>query len=73
MNENEFWIALWKIAAAFCFGAIVVMGGCTVQRDQLKYDAIKGGVDPMVLSCAVGVEASEQHICTLIAQRGPAK
>lgn len=73
MTEEQFWIAFWKLALAFCFGAIVVMGGCTVRKNELKYEAIKAGVDPMAISCAAGVGTNEQHICTLIAQRGAAK
>jgi hypothetical protein len=48
---------------------VVTAGGCTVHRDVLKYDAIKSGVNPMVISCASGIGEKELHICTLIAEK----
>jgi len=62
-----------KLLSIVCCVLIVVAGGCTIRKNELKYEAIKSGVDPMALSCASGVGNNEQHICTLIAQRGQQK
>lgn len=60
------------VATVFCV-FILTMGGCQVHRDGLKYEAIKSGVDPMALSCAVGVSERERDICMIIAKRGESK
>lgn len=67
MSENET-LAVKYICVALAV-IVATMGGCTVHRDVLKYDAVKSGVDPMALSCAYGIADNEQHICTIIAQR----
>jgi len=56
------------IATVFCV-FILTVGGCTVHKNELRFEAIKAGVDPMALSCAAGINSNEQHICTIIAQR----
>lgn len=65
-DENLF----WKLAAAVATVAILTMGGCTTYRSARFYDAVNNGADPMELSCANRVGEREQHICTLVAQRG---
>ena len=61
-----------KVLKYLCIAFMVFMttvSGCTVHRDILRYDAIKSGVNPMVLSCASGIDSKELHICTLIAEK----
>ncbi len=67
MSDNET-LAVKYICVALAV-IIATMGGCTVHRDVLKYEAVKSGVDPMAISCASGIQDNEQHVCTLIAQR----
>lgn len=71
MTDNETNAVKHLCAAAVLI--VATMGGCTVHKNVLKYDAIKAGVDPMALSCASGISDNEQHICTLIAQKEKAK
>lgn len=52
---------------------ILTAGGCEMHRNALKYEAIKAGVDPMALSCAVSVSERERDICMVIAKRGESK
>ena len=66
MSDENLWIK--AIAAVICV-FILTAGGCTIHKNELRCQAIKAGVDPMVLSCAAGVNSNEQHICTLLAQR----
>ena len=63
---EDTWIkAVAVVACVF----ILTTGGCQARKNELRFEAIKAGVDPMVLSCAAGVSSNEQHICTIIAQR----
>lgn len=71
MSDNETIVVKYLCAAAAVI--VATMGGCTVHKNVLKFDAIKAGVDPMALSCASGISDNEQHICTLIAQKEKAK
>ena len=52
---------------------ILTAGGCEMRKNELKYEAIKSGVDPMALSCAVSVSERERDICMVIAKRGENK
>lgn len=60
------------VATVFCV-FIVTVGGCEMRRNELKYETIKSGVDPMALSCAVSVSERERDICMVIAKRGESK
>lgn len=71
MTDNETNAVKYLCAAAVLI--VATMGGCTVHKNVLKYDALKAGVDPMALSCASGISDNEQHICTLIAQKEKSK
>lgn len=73
MSDEQYWLAFWRSVFLAAALAISAMAGCTVHRDVLKYDAIKAGADPQALACANGAERDDQHICTLIAQRGVSK
>lgn len=71
MSDNETSVAKYLCVAAVLM--VATMGGCTVHKNVLRFDAIKAGVDPMALSCASGVESKEVYICTIIAQKEKAK
>lgn len=68
MSDNETNVMKYLCGAFAVF--VLTAGGCTMHRNVLRYEAIKSGVDPMALSCASGVSDNEQHICTIIAQKG---
>ena len=71
MSDNETSVVKYLCVAAVL--VVATMGGCTVHKNVLRFDAIKAGADPMALSCASGVSDNEQHICTIIAQKEKAK
>ena len=67
--ENNVIKALTLVACVF----ILTAGGCEMRRNELKFEAIKAGTDPMALSCAAGVSDKEREICMVIAKRGESK
>lgn len=62
-----------KACATVACVFVLTVGGCTIRENELRHDLIKSGVDPMALSCAADIGTNEQHICTIIAQRGEKK
>ncbi len=69
MDENQYWIALWRtIAAAFAV-LVITIGACTANRQHLVAEAIKSGVDPTAAKCAIEADQSSLPACVLKAQK----
>lgn len=68
MDENQFWIACWKVIAAgvVCFSAVV--GGCIAHTDYRISEAIKAGVDPLSANCALA-SSGQGTSCTVLASK----
>jgi len=49
MDENEFWVRVWKIVGAVVVTVILTAGGCTSYRATL----IAESPDPIATACAV--------------------
>ena len=48
MEENNFWLAVWKLIAIVACILIVTVGGCTVYTN----DKISKADDPIAYACA---------------------
>lgn len=69
MEEYQFWLRLWGIAATVI---VVMVGSCTYgahdKRDKWE-KAVANGADPMVVSCALYEQTGvDQASCLLMAQ-----
>jgi hypothetical protein len=69
MEEYQFWLRLWGIAATVI---VVMVGSCTYgahdKRDKWE-KAVSNGADPMVVSCALYEQTgADQAACLLMAQ-----
>lgn len=69
MEEYQFWLRLWGIAATVI---VVMVGSCTYgahdKRDKWE-KAVSNGADPMVVSCALYEQTGvDQASCLLMAQ-----
>ena len=59
MNENQFWVFVWKVLGA-CFCVVVLTtAGCTVNRDRL----ITQSADPIAASCAISGGSTMIQVC----------
>lgn len=69
-SENNFWLTIWKIAAAVAVLLVAICGGCTVTERVLISKAIDSGVSPIEARCGiVGVTQNDAAICGIIASR----
>ena len=59
MDENTFWISIWRaVAAAICV-LVVSIGGCVAHGQHLVSMAINNGADPIKAGCAInGINGS---------------
>ena len=64
MEENKFWLALWIAGMITVIGIAGIVGAVTVNSDNRKVELIKGGADPIAVTCAMG--NSQASICTII-------
>jgi hypothetical protein len=72
MNENQFWIALWKIVGAVVVVMTVSIGSCTANRHYQTRMLIENtGVDPIGAKCAIAGESGHSPICIQRAGRTP--
>lgn len=66
MDDNEFWIIVWKMVAISFVVVITTTAGCDSYRARLVRDAISSGVDPIKASCAInGMSVSTAVICAM--------
>ena len=69
MEENNFWLRMWGIAAIVL---VIAIGSCTFgmhdRRDKWE-KAVANGADPMVAACALFDQVEvERATCLLMAQ-----
>lgn len=65
MNDNEFWIQVWKVVAG-CFCVLVLTsGGCVMRGNQL----LANSSDPIALACANGDSSRVSQACTVVMTR----
>lgn len=72
MNENQFWIAMWKVAGAVVVMMTVSIGSCTANRHyQTRMLIEKTGVDPIGAKCAIEGDTASLPVCIQRAGRTP--
>ena len=64
MNENEFWVAVWRAVGLTFIGVSCVIAGCVSYESYVLSEALKQGADPMSISCAKPTARTEV-VCAL--------
>lgn len=66
MNDNEFWVATWKIIAVAICILILTAGGCTMNRHYQTRMLIENAkVHPMDAKCAIEGDNANAPTCVL--------
>lgn len=72
MDENQFWITVWKIAGSVTVAITLTLGLCTANRHyQTRLLIENTGVDPIVAKWAIGSENNSTPICIQWVARAP--
>ena len=72
MDENQFWVVVWKILGAVVVAMTVAIGSCTANRHyQTRLLIENAGVDPIGAKCAIAGETSTAPVCIQRAARLP--
>ena len=59
MDENAFWIAMWRTAGTAVTAISVVVAGCTMYGHARVTEMVTGGADPIKAYCAInGVQSA---------------
>lgn len=72
MDENQFWIAIWKVIGAVVVMMTVSIGSCTANRHyQTRLLIENTGVDPIGAKCAIEGDTDNMSVCIQRAGRTP--
>jgi hypothetical protein len=72
MNDNQFWLATWKIIGAVVVAMTVAIGSCTANRHYQTRMLIENtGVDPIGAKCAIEGDTGNMPVCIQRAGRTP--
>ncbi len=72
MNENQFWIAIWKVIGAVVVMTTISIGSCTANRHyQTRLLIENAGVDPIGAKCALEGDTASLPVCIQRAGRTP--
>lgn len=66
MNDNEFWVVVWKCLATVVCIAILTIGGCTANKHRIIGEAIRAGSDPLLVGCAID---DLSDVCKIVASK----
>ena len=66
MDENQFWIAAWKVFATGVVSLAAVIGGCIGHTDYRISEAIKAGTEPLAAYCALS-SSGQGTTCAVLA------
>lgn len=69
MEENQFWIAVWRATAAVIAVIVMTIGGCNVHQQRAVVHMVKGGSDPMRAACALGIAERSEARCAILATK----
>jgi len=73
MDDNQFYVAVWKIVGtAFCVLAVSIAGCVTHTHYRISED-LKSGVDPLMVACAHNNDGSATACTIAAAKRGEGK
>lgn len=53
MNENDFWVKVWTIAAVFVFGLFAISASSGAYSDYTMRLLIEQGNDPITVRCGI--------------------
>ena len=70
MNDNEFWIKVWKIAAFVFVVTILNVSGCTINKQSQIRSAIEKGTDPIAAKCAIDASSASYPLCIVFIAQG---
>lgn len=66
MDENQFWLAIWRTAAAgLCLLALVI-AGCNANQSRVIEEMTRQGAHPLDAKCAI---APDERACLLRHQK----
>lgn len=68
MNDNEYWVNIWKLAAiVLCVIVVSSIGSCQASKYQIR-KAIEAGSTAMEAACAFDHgNVSDNSLCTITA------
>jgi hypothetical protein len=68
VDDNEFWLGVWKIVGAVVAAMIFAVMLSSLFRARMLSEAIAGGAEPMRAACAFnGVE--RDGVCQILAAK----
>lgn len=66
MEENAFWLGVWKIVGSLACVTVLSTASCTAHQTYVLNQAIEKGVDPIKAHCSVyGSSDHDQAMCAL--------
>lgn len=68
MEDNQFWVNVWKVIATGVVGLAAVIGGCVSHTDYRISEAIKAGAEPLAAYCAL-TNGGQGTTCTVLASK----
>lgn len=71
MEENEFWIAIWRVVGGCICAIALTVAGCSSYRTSKVAEAIASGADPIRARCGLINDggAAEAAICGAVAAK----
>ena len=71
MDDNVFFITMWKLVAVVVVVFILTTGSCTIHQQKKIADLIAAGADPLGAQCAIyGVKSYNSAVCGILAGKG---
>lgn len=72
MDENQFWVAVWKVTGVIVVAMTVSIGSCTANRHyQTRLLIENTGTDPIGAKCAIEGDTGNMPVCIQRAGRTP--
>lgn len=68
MDNEQFWVAIWKVIGTVLVFLVLTFAGCTSYKTHTVAEAVKGSTNPIAAACAfnaVGSVASNEGILCL--------
>ncbi len=65
MNDNEFWLNIWRAVGTFLAVVIVASQIYSTTTNHIIQDMVADGADPLEAACAV----SSRELCAVVAAR----
>ena len=58
MEENNFWVAVWRTVGATLVAIVAVIGGCSLYKTSAIKEMVLNGANPIDAACSVGAQNS---------------